>query len=464
MLQRLGFTGRVMVIILLALLALSALGAGWAYVSQSPGSAPQLLLPLPNQANAIVELLEANATRQSLVLRAVNSDTLSVTVTPERPLVPTGARRLPSVEWLATHYAPALASRDVIAFISSQERPGWRKQQSGRDGFHAPDLLRLAVSLSGGGYVVFETHGDLSRRVLGLPPGFWMGALGSLVGIATILAIMREARPLRELSDAIAGFAGKPTPVAVRARGAPEIRKLIGAVNDMQARIAALVEGRTVLIAALSHDLKTYITRLRLRAEMIADDTHRDRAVLDLEDMTTLVDDALAVAGGGAAKNLNEPLNIVELIRADCADRPQNAVEILHTEEMPTRADGDPVALRRLFGNLIDNALRYGHRCRVTVTQQRGFAVIFVDDDGPGIPPAEQIAVFVPFYRLEPSRNRATGGSGLGLAIAKQIVESHSGAITVEASPFGGARLKVAIPAVISSREPSRTAKQQAVR
>jgi signal transduction histidine kinase len=295
--------------------------------------------------------------------------------------------------------------------------------------------------------VLFETRGEIARRLFGLPPGFWMGALGSLIGIAAILAIMREARPLRELSAAVARFAGEAKPFAVRARGAPEIRNLITAVNDMQARIAALVKGRTVLIGAVSHDMKTYITRLRMRAEMLVEDGQRERAVRDLEDMTTLIDDALAVVRGSAVSDRHEMLDLVPLIQADAADRPQGVLEIVRPEATPLLVNGDAAALRRLFGNLIDNALRFGRTCRVAVTRHGDFAAVLVDDDGPGIPPSERLAVFEPFYRLEPSRSRTTGGSGLGLAIAKQIVETHGGSIAVEASPLKGARLRVEIPA-----------------
>src|SRR5208337_2964427 len=125
--------------------------------------------------------------------------------------------------------------------------------------------LRLSVSLKNGGYAVFETRGEVSRRLFGVPPGFWLGALGSLIGISALLAIWRESAPLRKLSQAIASFSGDGEPVVVTPQGAPEISKLISAVNGMQERIAALLQGRTILLGAVSHDLKTYITRLRLR-------------------------------------------------------------------------------------------------------------------------------------------------------------------------------------------------------
>ena len=176
--------------------------------------------------------------------------------------------------------------------------------------------------------MVFESKGDLSRRLFGLPPGFWVGALGSLVAIAALLAIYREARPLRELARAVSGFSGRVPPQPVRARGAPDIRKLIAAVNEMQARIAALVKGRTVLLGAISHDLKTYITRLRLRVEEIASDEHKEKAVRDLDDMTVLIDDALAVARGGTVSDRREAVDLGKIVADIVADSPPGRVTV----------------------------------------------------------------------------------------------------------------------------------------
>jgi signal transduction histidine kinase len=232
----------------------------------------------------------------------------------------------------------------------------------------------------------------------------------------------------------------------VRPRGAPEIRKLISAVNDMQSRIAALVKGRTMLLGAISHDLKTYITRLRLRAEGL-DDERRERATRDLEDMTALIDDAIAVARGATVSDRRERVDLMALVRVEAAERPDRSIEI---EELAQNTEctvlGDPVALHRVLANLLDNALRHGTRAAVSVDCREQVVAIAVDDDGPGIPDAEREAVFEPFYRLETSRSRTTGGSGLGLAIVRQIVAAHGGTIAIGTSPLGGARLALTLP------------------
>ncbi len=194
--------------------------------------------------------------------------------------------------------------------------------------------------------------------------------------------------------------------------------------------------------------MKTYITRLRLRAETLEDDDRRTRTARDLDDMAALIDDALAVARGGSVSDRRERVELRELLRTEIDERPGEAITL---REAPNTSGlavmGDPVALRRLFSNLIDNALRYGSKAEVELARHDEMIEINIDDNGPGIPEAERQAVFEPFYRLEQSRSRETGGSGLGLAIARQIVDAHGGAIAIAQSPQGGARIVVSLPA-----------------
>ena len=454
MIGRLGFAGRLMAIVLLALLASIALGAGLAYVNESREGPQPARLPLPDQAAAILEIFEnGDATRRTLILKAVNSDALTVTIARERPAEVLPERRLPAVEWLVSRYIEVLGNREVIIAVDPPENKHRRELRFGQYWIYARQPMRLAVSLQSGGYLVFETRGEIAGRLFGLPPGFWLGVFGSLVGIAAILAVMREARPLRDLSRAVSQFTGDTVPAPVKPGGAPEIRNLIAAVNDMQARIVALVKGRTLLLGAISHDFKTYITRLRLRAEEIPEEGQREKAAHDLDDMTALIDDALAVAHGAAGHERREQVDVAELIGSLIADRGWREVELEFARTLTRSApvvEADPVALRRVFTNLIENALRYAGRCWISIEACGPNVVVHIDDDGPGIPEVERQAVFEPFYRLEQSRSRVTGGSGLGLAISRQIVEACGGTLSIESSPKRGARLRVMMPALRS--------------
>lgn len=447
MLGRLGFTGRLMAIVLLAFFAMVAFSAGLAYVASNRDPSDTTAMLLPERAAAVVEVLEHTPPeRRPTALAALNSEALMVAFRPDAPDVP-AAERLPFVERAIAPYFAEVGGREVIAALPPYATAGWKRLRFGQYWRAAREPLKVSIGLATGGYAVLETRGDILRRVWGVPPGFLIGALGALVGLAAIVAIMREARPLRRLSGSVSRFAGSAVPDPVEPRGAPEIRRLIGAFNDMQERIAGLVKGRTVLLGAISHDLKTYLTRLRLRAEKIADEEQRERAVRDLDDMTALIEDALALARGASVSERREHVDVGELIGKEATGRNDGRLDFVNACTMPAKVTGDAMALRRLFANLIDNALRYGAAARIAIERSGPEVVIVVDDDGPGIPELERSAVFEPFYRVDSSRSRETGGAGLGLAIARAIVEAHGGRIRADAAPSGGARIRVVLPA-----------------
>jgi two-component system, OmpR family, osmolarity sensor histidine kinase EnvZ len=230
-------------------------------------------------------------------------------------------------------------------------------------------------------------------------------------------------------------------------RGAREVRALIVAFNHMQSRIADLVRGRTFMLAAISHDLRTYLTRLRLRVEMVTDADVRERATRDVEDMNALLEDALAFARTSFNGAARESVDVVGVVRLECAERAATGGAVRAT--LPPHGltvAGERAALARVVGNLIDNALKYGREADVRVVAGASAVEIMVDDDGPGVPADERERIFEPFLRLDPSRNRERGGAGLGLAIARQLIQRYGGAIAVEDRPGGGARFRVSLP------------------
>ncbi|MFM9940550.1 MAG: ATP-binding protein [Hyphomicrobiaceae bacterium] len=445
-LGRLGIAGRLMAIVLLALLALIAAISTLGYLANTQRGEKDTWAVLPERAAAIVDLLDhADARQRALILKAINSETVIVSLLPTRP-EPTGdMQRLPFVEWIVSQFLREVGSREVVANVVPDPQSGWWSFKVGRLRAFAREPLHVAVALADGHWIVFSTRVEISPGSLGLPPGFLIGAIGAVVGIASILAIAREAKPLEHLASSVARFGSDAVPQPVPSRGAPEIARLIEAFNDMQARIAALLKGRTILLGAVSHDLKTFITRLRLRAEMIADPEQQAKATRDLDDMTALIDDALTVARGSAVSERRQMVDVAALLASDIQDRPNGSVEFMRSRPAGLVL-GDPIALRRLFDNLIDNAVQHAAKVIVTVSGQAGNTAVTIDDNGPGIPLAERAAVFEPFYRLDHSRSRGTGGSGLGLAIAQQIVQIHGGKIAVEASHLGGARIIVSLP------------------
>jgi signal transduction histidine kinase len=455
MFGRLGIAGRFFLIALLVLFAALALGTGAAFVGRSARTGAGPRLPLPDQISAIVELLESlPAESRQRVLRAANSDLLSVSIADTLPKQPSAGKRMPGVEWFVDQYFSEPGKRTVYAWDEVSGRPAREAWKSGDALSPLRTTVLVAVSLKGGGFAIFESRSEIVR-VFGLPVGFWVGIIGAVIGIIAVRAIMREARPLQALAGAVQSFAADAKPVTIVSGGARETKALVAAVNDMQAKIAQLIASRTLLLGAISHDLKTYLTRLRLRIEYISPPEQQEKAERDLDDMTRLLDDALAIARGSTFAERRRLVGLRGLVEAEIAQRSgEPVIATLMCDESDSTVLGDPVALKRLLSNLVDNALRFGTRVRLTLGVSGTWVVLNVEDDGPGIPLAQRNLVFEPFYRAETSRSRETGGSGLGLAIAKQIAAGHGGAISIGDSPLGGALFSVRLPCARGNAKP----------
>jgi two-component system, OmpR family, osmolarity sensor histidine kinase EnvZ len=458
--RRLGLVWRVTLIVIAALVAIQMIAAAAYYVQRGRATEQGFRLPLPDQMAALVELVE-RAGNRSLALRVANGPGLRVAIADTAPPV---AEPIERVAWLENAIARYIGDgRMVRAYYIGPARGGESKRRPGLENFsHRP--VRLVVPLSDGEFIVAETVDDLTVRVLGLPPGFWAGIIGFLVAALALYAVVRETIPLSRLARSVDRFAEAIEPAPVPLRGAREVPALIGAFNRMQSRIAELVRNRTFMLAAISHDLRTYLTRLRLRVEMMPDPDMRERATRDVEEMSGLLDDALTFARTSFTGNRSEQVDLSEIVHRECSERAAAGQTVkCDVSATPIHVWGDPAALARIVGNLIDNAVKYGGEATVTLsragtqagtqtgtqvgTEAGAEAIMLVDDRGPGVPGAERERIFEPFLRLEASRNRDRGGAGLGLAIARHLVLSLGGIIAVEDRPGGGARFRVTLPA-----------------
>jgi signal transduction histidine kinase len=206
---------------------------------------------------------------------------------------------------------------------------------------------------------------------------------------------------------------GAPVPLPQARTSAPEIRALIAAFNRLQSRLAQLVRARMAMLGGISHDVRTFATRLRLRVDHIPDGTERDRAISDIADMIRLLDDALLASRAGAGELAEELLELDQIVCSEVEDRRAGGAAIslhVHPDAVGATVLGDRLALRRIVSNLSDNALKYGHVARLAVELEAQSLIQTVDDEGAGIPPNLGEAMFEPFARLETSRNRRTGG------------------------------------------------------
>ena len=322
----------------------------------------------------------------------------------------------------------------------------------------APDrpdsLLRLQLPLADGTVLTV----DLSEPRLSLSP--WvLGVLAAqlaLLALLSWLAVRLATRPLRELAEAADALGTAQQGPALPEDGPQEVARATTAFNAMQRRIQAHLAERMQILAAVSHDLQTPITRLRLRADLLDDTQLRDRLLADLAEMQSLVEEGIEYAR--SANAVREPLRLVDLdtlldsLVCDYTDlgKPVRLTGHLNGDS-PGMLHTRPKALRRLIINLVDNALKFAGDAEIVVKRAADVISIVVLDRGPGIPESELDAVLEPFFRLENSRSRATGGTGLGLAIARQLAQTLGGQLTLTNRNGGGLAAAITLSAHASN-------------
>ncbi|MGZ9100813.1 MAG: ATP-binding protein, partial [Brevundimonas sp.] len=255
----------------------------------------------------------------------------------------------------------------------------------------------------------------------------------------------RLTRPIRVFADAAERLGADPEAEPLTPSGPSEVRTAIHAFNDMQASLRDHMRRRTQTVAAIAHDLRTPLTRLRFRAEQ-APEAVRDRMAADIEEMDALIAQAMAYVRGEATPDRRETFDL-DALAADCAggfSETGGAVTFDGGGALPV--DADPAALRRALGNLIANAVKYGGAAGVKAFARDGRAVVLIEDDGPGLPDDDLEAVFDPFHRAERSRSRETGGAGLGLTVARQAARAHGGEVSLSNRSEGGLVARLELP------------------
>lgn len=285
------------------------------------------------------------------------------------------------------------------------------------------------------------------------PTVFWsprfllsMTVMVVTVIIVSVWAVRRATAPLQTFARA-ADRLGRDVHAPALPEGGPnEVGNAVHAFNRMQARIRRFVDDRLRMVAAISHDLRTPITRLRLRAEFVEDSEQQRKMLSDLDEMERMIATTLAFARDDLDREPEEAVDLVTLLGEICDGMVDTGapVALECPPEAPVR--GRPTALRRAFTNLIDNAAKYGGEARVSLEQQDEVVIVRVEDRGPGIPEAERENVFEAFYRMEDSRSRETGGTGLGMTVARNIVRAHGGDVVLSNRDGGGLRVEVLLP------------------
>ena len=273
----------------------------------------------------------------------------------------------------------------------------------------------------------------------------WMVGTSTVLLIVAIAFLRNQIKPILRLADAAESFGkGREVP-NFRPRGAREVRRAAAAFVEMKTRIERAIEQRTAMLAGVSHDLRTVLTRFKLELALIDDSPEVDAMKKDVDEMARMLEAYLAFARGDLGESA-APTNMAEFLeelRTDAERHGHRASVVFHGPPIVTVR---PAAFKRCLANLVSNAARYAPSIAITGHRDHRWLTVTVDDDGPGIPSDKREDVFKPFLRLDDARNQDQGGTGLGLAIARDIARSHGGDITLGDSPLGGLRATVQVP------------------
>jgi signal transduction histidine kinase len=304
-----------------------------------------------------------------------------------------------------------------------------------------PPMARVAVHLEDGSWLNFVAEIP-PEEPLWRPRFFGPLTIGWLaIMLLSVLAVRRAAKPLALLAAAAQRLGRDVTAPPVPITGPREVRAAASAFNEMQTRLRRFVEDRTQMIAAISHDLRTPITRLKLRAEFVDDDEQRIKMLSDLDEMEAMIASTLAFARDDAAREVRRPLDLALLLEVLCDE-----FDARYQGPANLTINAGVSGLKRAFANLLENARKYGGGAEVALRAEDEQIVVTIMDNGPGIPEAEMDRVFAPFYRLETSRNRDTGGTGLGLSVARSAIRAHGGDIALTNRSEGGLCVTVVVP------------------
>lgn len=307
--------------------------------------------------------------------------------------------------------------------------------------------LRLSVPLSNGRWLDITTHHSPEQNWIFMVIIFASLALMIVMICFYAWTIRRLSLPIGSLVDGVRRIGIDVNAAPLAAVGPGEIQDLVFAFNQMKARIQRLVNDRTQMLAAISHDLRTPITRLKLRTEYLQDSPHQDKIVADLDEMEQMISAVLNFARQDTSDEVMERFDLEALLESITDDMTDMGHHVIY-HGLDTRLPylGRLLALRRAFTNLIDNALKYGKRAEVTLQLAASSIKVIIVDEGPGIPEQHMEKVFDAFYRVESSRSRETGGTGLGLVVAREVVRVHEGDIELSNLAEGGLKVTVTLP------------------
>jgi signal transduction histidine kinase len=316
----------------------------------------------------------------------------------------------------------------------------------GFGGFAAFRDLQVSIPLADGTWLSFATALPAGGPAFSAQFLLSMGIMAMIILAVSVWAVRRVTAPLGSLAMAAERLGHDVNAAPLPETGTIETRQAARAFNDMQTRLRGLIENRTRLLAAISHDLRTPLTLLRLRAETVENAQERDKMLSTIAEMDAMIGATLTFARDQSADEARRPTDLTTLLQSVVADMRDAGLAVRMQAAEPIVYECQPAALTRAVRNLLDNAAKYGKSAIVEICRLSKAIEINIDDEGPGIPQQELTRVLEPFYRLEESRSRETGGVGLGLAIAQSIVQAHGGTLQLTNRQTGGLRATIVLP------------------
>jgi len=273
----------------------------------------------------------------------------------------------------------------------------------------------------------------------------WMLFASIILLFFSYFFMNKQIRPLKRLAIIAETFGRGLDAPELQSSGASEIRQTANAFNQMRTRIKRFLKQRTDMLAGVSHDLRTPLTRMKLQLSLLKEEKAKKELELDINEMTAMLDSYVSFVRSEAPEPI-ENINLNSLIKEILKNIDQEIIEIIFQETNVIKTSGRPVQLKRAFQNIIDNSIRYSHKLNIEIYINDNGCCIVIEDDGPGIPNKNFEDVFKPFFTLDPSRNKLKGESGLGLSITRDIIRAHGGEIKLDKSKFGGLKSVIELP------------------
>lgn len=427
-----GLQTRILLIVVAAVLIVQGIQVGFYVYDRTLGRAAIVAGSIAPKVISVVALYEAaSQTDRRALLRAVDTRFFEVSLRSNPPNLP-----------LQVLDPVILELREQLAVLGNRPLGIWTFDSPLRRG----TLISLPVADTGvPRWLVFRISveprdpNELARVAA------WI--VVTLVVLALVLwAAQHTARPLARFAEAADRFGRDVGAPPLPEGGSREVRRATRAFNRMQQRLRRYVDDRTMMLAAISHDLRTVLTRLQLRAEFIDDSEQRTKTAADLDEMQAMLESSLTFARDETVEEARTNVDLAALLQSISDSRADAGQAVTYAGPDRLPFEGRPVALRRALANLIDNAVRYGGEAEVSLAKEGSEAVVTVADRGPGIPDELFERVFAPFYRIETSRSRKTGGMGLGLSTARTVIRSHGGDIRFMHREGGGLVVWVGLP------------------